>query len=101
MLLLYWSGAALGIVDYLRRRFARVKLGAHLLKASSESFNLFLLPCGSRSTPASSSSLVEFPRCRVRVAWEAGISPRCCPPSDRRSSRTAPYWSKALATSYV
>jgi hypothetical protein len=34
---------ALGIVDHLRRRFVRFKLGAHLLEAHSESFNLFLL----------------------------------------------------------
>jgi hypothetical protein len=31
MLLLCWSGAASGIVDHLRGRFARFKLGAHLL----------------------------------------------------------------------
>ena len=34
---------ALGIVDHLLRRFACLKLCAHSLKASSESFNLFLL----------------------------------------------------------
>jgi hypothetical protein len=33
----------LGIVDHLRRRFARFKLGAHFLQAHSESFNLLLL----------------------------------------------------------
>ena len=33
----------LGIVDHLRRRFARFKLCAHLLQACSKRFNLLLL----------------------------------------------------------
>ena len=40
-MLLCWA-AALGIVNHLRRRFARFKLCAHLLEARSESFNLLL-----------------------------------------------------------
>jgi len=42
LLFLLWTGAALGIVDHLRRRFARFKLGVHLLEASSKRCNLFL-----------------------------------------------------------
>src|SRR5258707_9798099 len=34
---------ALGIVDHLRCRFARFKLGAHLLKAGYERFDLLFL----------------------------------------------------------
>jgi hypothetical protein len=41
------AGAALGIVDYLWRWFARFKLCAHLLQARRESFNLLLLLRGS------------------------------------------------------
>src|SRR6266403_3025976 len=40
MLLLYFGPAALGIVDHLRRRFARFKLCAHLLKARGQGLNL-------------------------------------------------------------
>ena len=40
--------SALRIVDHLRRRFARLRLCAHLLQACSKRFNLLLLLCGSR-----------------------------------------------------
>jgi hypothetical protein len=43
MLLLYWGVRALGIVNHLRRRFARFKLGAHLLKARCQGFDLLVL----------------------------------------------------------
>ena len=52
MLLLCWAGAALGIVDQLRRRFARFKLCAHflyphesffVLRRESRFFSLFLV----------------------------------------------------------
>jgi hypothetical protein len=46
MLLLYW-GAALGIVDHLRRGFARFKLGVYLLQSRSQRFNLLLQPLDS------------------------------------------------------
>ena len=40
--------AALGIVDHLRRRFARFELRAYLLQARSKRFNLLLLPSDDR-----------------------------------------------------
>ena len=40
MLLLCFGGRDLGIVDHLRRRFARLKLGAHFLKARGQGLNL-------------------------------------------------------------
>ena len=39
---------ALGIVDHLRSRFGRFKLGIYFLETRSESFNLLLLLRGSR-----------------------------------------------------
>jgi hypothetical protein len=43
MLLLYWGVRALGIVNHLRRRFARFKLGAHHLKPRCQGFDLLVL----------------------------------------------------------
>ena len=52
MVLLYWSGRTLGIIDYLRRRVARFKLGAHLLdlrcllfKLGAQELNFIPLLC--------------------------------------------------------
>ena len=55
------QGAALGIVDHLRRRFARLELGAHLLECGSENFDLRLLARVSRYKPSDGRFLFLVP----------------------------------------
>ena len=88
-MLLLFGGAALGIVDHLRRRFARFKLCAHFLQARSKRFNLLLLLCYGRfqsdrrflfrviSVPAPFvlfEELIEQHRVHLVVAHAVGLS---------------------------
>ena len=77
-LLLCWAGAASGIVDHLRRRFARFDLSAHFLdlrcllcEACCESLNFLLLLQVARKTLGGISLSVPAARSealRLRVS---------------------------------